>query len=56
MAADNFLWFPTPASGGLLIGKATQPEGESTDDWFSKKKAVELASFGFGVAQSDTSG
>jgi len=56
MAADNFLWFPTPATGGLLIGKAAQPEGESTDDWFSKKKAVELASFGFGVAQPDTSG
>jgi type VI secretion system secreted protein Hcp len=56
MAADNFLWFPSPASGGLLTGKATQPEGESTDDWFSKKKAVELASFGFGVAQADTSG
>jgi len=56
MAADNFLWFPTPATGGLLIGKAVAPEGESTDDWFSKKKAVELASFGFGVAQADTSG
>jgi type VI secretion system secreted protein Hcp len=56
MAADNFLWFPTAAGGGLLTGKASQPEGESTDDWFSKKKAVELASFSFGVAQADTSG
>jgi type VI secretion system secreted protein Hcp len=56
MAADNFLWFPTAASGGLLTGKAAQPEGESTDDYFSKKKAVELASFGFGVAQAETSG
>src|SRR5208283_2720030 len=56
MAADNFLWFPTNANGGLLTGKAAQPEGESTDDYFSKKKAVELASFGFGVAQAETSG
>jgi len=56
MAADNFLWFPDPAKGGLLIGKATQPEGESTDDWFSKKKALEILSFSFGVAQADTTG
>lgn len=56
MAKDNFLWFPTPAIGGLLVGKATQPEGESTDDWFAKKKAVELASFTFAVNQAETSG
>jgi type VI secretion system secreted protein Hcp len=56
MAKDNFLWFPTPASGGLLQGKATQPEGESQDDWFAKKKAVEIASFSFGIAQAETSG
>jgi type VI secretion system secreted protein Hcp len=56
MAADNFLFFPEAAVGGLLIGKATKPEGETTDDWFSKKNAVELASFTFGVAQAETSG
>lgn len=56
MAADNYLWFPAAATGGLLQGKASQPEGESTDDWFSKKKAVQIASFGFGVAQAETSG
>jgi type VI secretion system secreted protein Hcp len=56
MAKDNFLWFPTPASGGLLKGKANAPEGESTDDWFAKKKAVELASFTFAVNQAETSG
>jgi type VI secretion system secreted protein Hcp len=56
MAADNFLYFPSAASGGLLIGKATQPEGESTDDWMSKKKAVEIASFGFGISQAETTG
>jgi len=54
MAADNFLYFPGAATGGLLTGKATQPEGESTDDWMSKKKAVEIASFTFGMAQADT--
>lgn len=56
MAKDNFLWFPSAATGGLLVGKATQPEGESTDDWFSKKKAVEINSFSFGIAQAETSG
>jgi type VI secretion system secreted protein Hcp len=56
MAADNFLWFPTAATGGLLIGKSSQPEGETTDDWFSKKKALEVLSFTFGVSQAETSG
>jgi len=56
MAADNFLWFPAAATGGLLSGKATQPEGETTDNWFSKKKALEVLSFGFGVSQAETSG
>ncbi len=56
MAADNFLWFPEAAKGGLLIGKASQPEGETTDSWFSKKKALEILSFSFGVSQAETSG
>jgi type VI secretion system secreted protein Hcp len=56
MAADNFLWFPEPAKGGLLTGKAAQPEGETTDTWFKKKKALEIKSFSFGVSQSETSG
>ncbi len=56
MAADNFLWFPEAAKGGLLIGKATQPEGETTDSWFSKKKALEVLSLSFGVSQAETSG
>ena len=56
MAADNFLWFPVAATGGLLTGKATQPEGETTDDWFSKMKALEVLSFSFGVSQAETSG
>jgi type VI secretion system secreted protein Hcp len=56
MAADNFLYFPSAATGGLLTGKATQPEGESTDDWMSKHGAVEIASFGFGIAQPDSTG
>jgi len=56
MAKDNFLFFPAAATGGLLQGKAAQPEGESTDDWFAKHKAVEINSFGFGVAQAETGG
>src|SRR5215831_6190740 len=56
MAADNFLWFPEPAKGGMLINKSNQPEGESTDSFFSKKKALEIMSFSFGVAQAETTG
>jgi len=56
MAADNFLWFPAAATGGLLVGKATQPAGETTDNWFSKMNALEVLSFGFGVSQAETSG
>ena len=56
MAADNFLWFPAAATGGLLTGKAAQPEGETTDAWFSAKKALEIQSFTFGVSQAETSG
>ena len=60
MACDNFLWFDKPAvAGNLLKGKATRPEGESTDKWFgssSSKKALELLSFNFGVSQAETSG
>jgi type VI secretion system secreted protein Hcp len=56
MPADNFLWFPEPAKGGLLTGKSNQPEGETTDSWFSKKKALEVKSFTFGVSQAETTG
>src|SRR5262249_38479854 len=56
MAADNFLWFPEPAKGGLLIGKSSQPEGETSDSFFSKKKALEIKSFSFGVSQAETTG
>jgi type VI secretion system secreted protein Hcp len=60
MAADNFLWFPGKAKGGLLtLAKADKPEGESTDHWFgrdTKFKALEILSFSFGVAQAETSG
>lgn len=56
MAADNFLWFPKPAKGGMLTGKAPQPEGESFDSFFKSKKALEVLSFSFGVAQAETAG
>lgn len=56
MPSDNFLWFPAAATGGLLTGKASQPEGETTDSWFSQKKALEVLSFTFGVGQAETTG
>jgi type VI secretion system secreted protein Hcp len=56
MAADNFMWFPEAAKGGLLAGKAAQPAGETTDKWFKKYKAFELQEFEFGVKQAETTG
>lgn len=56
MPADNFLYFPSAAVGGLLSDKALKPQGESTDEWFSKKNALEILSFSFGVTQADTAG
>jgi len=57
MAADNFLWFPDAAALGTNVtGKAGKPEGETTDDRFVAKKALEIMSFSFGVAQAETSG
>lgn len=57
MAADNFMWFPESAKGGLMSdNKASKPEGETTDKWFSKYKAFELKEFSFGVKQSETTG
>jgi type VI secretion system secreted protein Hcp len=55
-AADNFLWIPEPAKGGLLTGKAAQPEGETTDDWFKEMKALEISNFSWGVEQAETTG
>lgn len=57
MAADNFLWFPDAATGGTWVqGKATKPEGETTDDVFTAKKALEILSFSMGVTQAETTG
>ncbi len=56
MPADNFLWFPKAAVGGLLSDKAQQPKGESSDAWFSKKGALEILSISFGITQADTAG
>jgi type VI secretion system secreted protein Hcp len=58
MAADNFLWFPQAATGGLLKGKSNKPEGETSDSTFNKDtyKALEVLSFSFGVSQADTAG
>jgi type VI secretion system Hcp family effector len=59
MACDNFLWFPAAATGGLLAGKSTQPQGESTDNWMgmaSSYKAMEILNFSFSVSQAQTSG
>jgi type VI secretion system secreted protein Hcp len=56
MACDNFIWFPTAATGGLLSDAATKPQGETQDKWFSTKGALELLSFSFGAAQAETTG
>ncbi|HEX4771849.1 MAG TPA: type VI secretion system tube protein Hcp [Bryobacteraceae bacterium] len=57
MAADNFLWFPAKATGGLIsTNNANQPLGESTDAFFSKKHAIEISEFSFGITQAETSG
>ena len=63
MAADNFLYFPSPATGGLLQSGGDQPSGESTDAWFGangtlglSKPALEVLSFSFGVSQAETTG
>jgi type VI secretion system Hcp family effector len=56
MAADNFMWFPDAATGGLLSTAATKPQGETTDKWFQKKGAFECLSFSCGVTQAETSG
>ncbi len=39
-----------------MTGKSSQPEGETTDNWFSQKKALEVLSFTFGVTQAETTG
>ena len=54
MPSNNFMWFPDSAKGGLLKGNSAKPEGETADAWFSKKKALELMEFTFGLEQADT--
>jgi type VI secretion system Hcp family effector len=51
------MWFPEAAKGGMLKGNASKPKGESTDDYFSKKNALEVKSAsGFGLEMQDTTG
>src|ERR1700688_2316209 len=57
MAADNFMWFPSAATGGLIqANNANKPLGESTDDWFKSKNALEVSGITFGVSQAETTG
>jgi type VI secretion system secreted protein Hcp len=56
MAADNFLWFQDAASGGNLSDAATKPQGETQDNWFKPKGALECLSVTFGVSQAETTG
>jgi type VI protein secretion system component Hcp len=57
MPADMFMWFPEAAKGGMLKGNAGKPKGESTDDHFSKKNALEIkGASGFGLEMQDTTG
>ena len=45
MIGDNFLWFPDKSG--------PQISGETTDDYFSKKNAVEVAGFEFGMSTNE---
>lgn len=59
MPADNFVWFPDSAKGGLLVQGADKPQGESKDKWFgvaAGKGAFECKSVAFGVEMAQTSG
>jgi type VI secretion system secreted protein Hcp len=59
MPADNFVWIPQAATGGLLKYGAEQPKGESKDKWFGKEKninAFECKTVAFGVEQAQTAG
>jgi type VI secretion system secreted protein Hcp len=44
MAFDCYMYFEEPKDGAVL------PEGETTDDEFSKKKAFEIYSFSWGAS------
>jgi type VI protein secretion system component Hcp len=45
MTGDNFMWFPEKSG--------SQIHGETTDDWFSKKKAFELINFSFNMTAAE---
>ena len=44
--ADNFMWFPE-------AGEGVKPEGETSDTWFARLQAFEVARFGFSMKESD---
>jgi len=46
MIGDNFLWFPDKSG--------PQISGETTDDYFSKKSALEIESFEFGMSSNES--
>jgi len=56
MAADNFIYFPAPATGSNLVQGADQPKGETTDNWFKNQSALECLSVQFGISQAETTG
>jgi len=58
MPADNFVWFPDAAVGGLLTAnqQANQPKGETGDKWFKPMSAFEVKSISFGVEMAHTIG
>jgi hypothetical protein len=49
MAVDAFIWFKNASVGST-------PEGETTDDLFSREKAFEIKDFSFGVENPTTIG
>src|SRR5580704_1851177 len=47
---DNFMWFPK------TVGKPSDVQGETSDEWFSKRFAFEVSDFGFSCACEESTG
>jgi len=46
MTGDNFMWFPEKSGA--------QIQGETSDDWFSKRNAFEVLTFSFNMSSAES--